>query len=62
MHNILWHLFEFSAGCVCGGIAVQFAFLRGYGNAFSEGYNAGRRMGHAEGFAQGRQVAEKAAR
>ncbi len=62
MTDLLWSALWFFLGMVCGGIAAKVLFLRGYGDAFSEGYNAGRRMGHAEGFAQGRNVSEKATR
>lgn len=62
MHNILWPALTFAAGCVCGGAAMHLIFHRGYGDAYVNGYQSGKADGHALGFAQGRQVAEKAAR
>lgn len=51
----------FAAGAVMGAAAASVHFLRTFRNDVTQAHAAGRALGHAEGFAQGRQVNEKAA-
>ena len=49
------------------GLVVGFAVghrlvRRGWGDAFREGYEHGKAVGHVNGFEQGRAVSEKAAK
>lgn len=61
MTDAAWTLAFFIIGMFIGAALAAVHFLRTFSYDISDAYTKGRQTGHAEGFAQGRQVSNKAA-